>query len=354
MALDLEALTIRRIAVHTIPKRGDGKIAATPIYATLLTLLNPSGLDVFQKRITSALGKRSHGVELTIVDSQQDSFMQHAVKLMYVNDAQFLLDSKVLAKKLADIQASRDLAASKLLIIDGSIGEGQRKFLAVIKADLQDGFKDDDVSGAALLENLFLTPTQRLYKIGLLEEVVANPAEEDDLRDADDFKIHLFDHLISALETKSAAHYFYRQFLGSDILHSQKKITRDFYDLTIKYINASTVDRDTKFDLVDALRTELRSNRATIHSETFATDHMGEELQQGYLDFLAQNNFNYDNFSKDTEFIKGKLKRRQRMKFSHGVEISAPADSLTNLVSVQESNAQRTVLVINAAIESQE
>lgn len=354
MALDLEALTIRRIAVHTIPTRLDGKLAATPIYATLLTLLNASGLDVFQKRITSALGKRSHGVELTIVDTQQDSFMQLAAKLMYVNDAQFLVDSKVLAKKLADIQASRDLAASKLLIIDGNIGEGQRKFLAVIKADLQDGFRDDDVSGATLLENLFLTPTQRLYKIGLLEEVVANPADEDNLKDAEDFRVHLFDHLISALETKSAAHYFYRQFLGADILHSEKKITRDFYDLTIKYINASPIDRDTKFDLVDALRTELRSNRATIHSETFATDHMGEELQQGYLDFLAKNNFNYDNFSKDTEFIKGKLKRRQRMKFSHGVEISTPADSLTNLVNVQESNAQRTVLVINAAIESQE
>ncbi|OQW68679.1 MAG: hypothetical protein BVN34_08340 [Proteobacteria bacterium ST_bin12] len=354
MALNLEALTIQRIAVNTIPKRNEGRIPATPIYASLLTTLNQSGLDVFQNRITSALGKRSHGVELTIVDSNHNSFMQQAAKLMYMNDADYLLNSRVIATRLADVQASLDLAASKLIIIDGRIGEGQHRFLAVIKADLQDGFRDDNVSGAALLQNLFLTPTQRLYKIGFLEEVIANPNDEEGLKNSDDFRIHLFDHLITALETRNAAHYFYKQFLGADMLHSQKKITRDFYDLTIKYINAVPIDRDAKFDLVDALRSELKSNRTTIHSETFATDHMGEGLQQSYLDFLAQNNFNYDNFSKDTEFIKGKLKRRQRMRFSHGVEITTPADSLTQLVTIQESNAQRTILVINAAIESQE
>lgn len=354
MALNLEALNIQRIAVTTIPKRNEGRMPAVPVHASLLTRLDQSGIDVFQTRITSALGRRSHGVELTIVDSNQDSFMQQAAKLMYMNDEDFLSNCRTISKKLADIQASLDLAASKLIIIDGCIGEGQNKFLAVIKADLQDGFRDDNVSGAALLQNLFLTPTQRLYKIGLLEEVVSNQNDEDGLKNQDDFRIYLFDHLITALETRNAAHYFYRQFLGADMLQSQKKITRDFYELSIKFINSAPIDRDAKFDLVDALRTELRSNRATVHSETFATDHMGEDLQQEYLDYLTRNNFGHDSFSKDIEFIKGKLKRRQRMKFSQGVELSTPPDKLTSLVTIQESNAERTVLVINATIQSQE
>lgn len=102
------------------------------------------------------------------------------------------------------------------------------------------------------------------------------------------------------------------------------------------------------------MRTELRSNRATVHCETFASDNLEDEIQQSYLDFLTKSGFQTAAFSKDVEFIKGKLKKRQRIKFSHGVEISAPADSLHNLVTVQETNAQRTILIINASIESQE
>lgn len=91
-----------------------------------------------------------------------------------------------------------------------------------------------------------------------------------------------------------------------------------------------------------------------MHSETFGADNLDDAIQQDYLKFLAQSGFQAGAFSKDIEYIKGRLKKRQRIKFSRGVEISAPADSLHNLVIVQESNAERTVLIINASIESRE
>lgn len=228
MTLDLEGLTVERIAVHTIPKRNAGKQPGVPANAVRLTNLAPAGKNVFQLRITESLGKRSHGIELSIVDSSPQSFMQIGSELMYATDNDFLTTSQVFATQLARVQANLDLAASKLIVVNGRIGAGQRRYLAVIKADLQDGFADDDENGAALLQNLFLTPTQRLFKIGLLEEVVAEPVDEDGMRQEDNFKVHLFDHLVTTFETRNAAHYFYRQFLGSDMLHSQKKITRDF------------------------------------------------------------------------------------------------------------------------------
>lgn len=354
MALNLEGLTVERIVVHTIPKRSPGKMPGVPIYAPRLTNLAQAGKDVFQLRITESLGKRSHGIELSIVDFSPQSFMQIGSQLMYANDASFLSSSQAFANQLVRIQANLDLAASKLIVISGRIGLAQHRYVAVIKADLQDGFADDNVNGTTLLENLFLTPTQRLFKIGLLEEAIAEPVNDEGMRNEENFRVHLFDHLVTTYETRNAAHYFYSQFLGSDMLHSQKKITRDFFELSSKFINSSPVSQDRKFELLDALRTELRSNRATVHSETFAADNLDAVIQQGYLDFLAQNDFQAGAFSKDIEYIKGRLKKRQRIKFSHGVEISAPADSLHSLVTIQESNAQRTVLVINASIESQE
>lgn len=223
MALDLEGLTVERIAVHTIPKRNPGKLPAHPVYATRLTELAAAGKNVFQLRITDSLGKRSHGIELSIVDFMPQSFMQLGTKLMYANDNEFLSNSRVLADQLATVQAKLDLAASKLIVINGRMGASQHRYMAVIKADLQDGFADDNQNGATLLQNLFLTPTQRLFKIGLLEEVLAKPENEDGTHDEENFKVHLFDHLVTTFETRNAAHYFYRQFLGSDMLHSQKK-----------------------------------------------------------------------------------------------------------------------------------
>lgn len=164
--------------------------------------------------------------------------MQIGSQLMYATDVDFLTNSQTFANQLVRIQANFDLAASKLIVISGRMGLAQHRYVAVIKADLQDGFADDDENGTALLQNLFLTPTQRLFKIGLLEEVVAEPANDEGMRNEENFRVHLFDYLVTTFETRNAAHYFYSQFLGSDMLHSQKKITRDFFELSSKFINS--------------------------------------------------------------------------------------------------------------------
>jgi hypothetical protein len=59
-------------------------------------------------------------------------------------------------------------------------------------------------------------------------------------------------------------------------------------------------------------------------------------------------------FAKDTEYIKSRLRRRQKMTFQKGVELSAPADKLHELVAIQSADAEETIIMIHSTLESQE
>jgi hypothetical protein len=352
MALDLQDMTISKVVIHTVPIRTQERTPGAPVYAQTVIKLPAASAVTFQKRITDSLGKSSHGIEVSINDERAQSFFQAAAALMHAGDSDFLNDSRLLADKLAECQANRDLPASKLIIATGKCGSGKKRFLVAIKAELQDGFLESG-SSLAHLNELFLTPSQKLFKMAFLNEVVAAPAE-DGLFSKNNYTAHLFDHLMTALETKSAAYYFYASFFGAIIADSDKKKTRDFFDLTRQFINNAPIPREEKLDLLDALRVDLKGNSAIIHVEKFADQHMNESISQAYVDFMLEENFPRTAVTKDTEFIKARLKRRQKMRFHGGVEITAPPDEFNNLVTVQDEEAGKTTIIINSVIESVE
>ncbi len=350
--LDLSNMSIAKVVIHTVPERNDDRTPGLPIFAKSVIKLPKGSEATFQKRITESLGKTSHGIEVAIELDGAESFFNIAASLMHVDDENFLVDSQALANKLAQCQANRDLAASKLIIVSGKCGAGKKRFIVAIKAELQDGFTESN-DGLAHLNQLFLTPSQKLFKMAFLSEAVAAPAVRG-VFNKENYTAHLFDHLMTALETKNAAHYFYASFFGTSIADSDKKKTRDFFDFTREFINSSPLEREDKLDLLDALRLDLKGNSAIIKVEDFADQHMTEELADAYVEFMREKNFPTGAISKDTEFIKQRLKRRQKMRFGGGVEISAPPDEFNNLVTVEKETAGKTTIIINGTIESME
>lgn len=356
MSIDLTGLTIERLVVHHVYKRDSDKNPRTPRYGEILITLPDDAQDAFQQRITEALGHRSHGVEMAVCDSGEDSFFQAAAKVLHnSSEAEFIEATKQMAHGLAKVQSSKDLAASKLLIMLGRSGLSQTKYLAVIKAELQDGFSaDDEEDTISHINDLFLTPTQKLYKIGFLHQIVAEPAGEDGLYSPDKYKVFLFDHLLTSTESKEPAHYFYSEFLGFLQLVSDRKKTKFFYEYTREFINASEVDQEDKVALLEALRSELRNNKAILKTESFAKDYMTDEMKEEYLSYMTNKDFTADAFAKDVEFIKTKLGKRQRMRFNNRVEVSAPADKLHECVKVIEKTNEKTIVSITGTVVDQE
>lgn len=350
--IDLQVLTINRLVIHHINPRSSDKSYIPPTYGTQLVALPKSGLDMFTKRIAQALGHHSHGIQAQFDNTGPGSFFVDAVDLMDGNDELYFHTSKRVADTLAKAQQSKSLAASKLLVISGRTSKLQQPFCAVVKAELQDALAEKIEKGKTVVDYLteiFFAESQKLYKIGFVQKTNAM----GDKQNPEHFAIHLFDHLMTGTETRGAAFYFYKEFLGADVSASDRHLTRQFFEKTNEFLKSQKISPSKRIDLGEALRAELRSNNQTISVKSFGAAHFEPDLQTKYVDFMGKANFPKVAITKDTDYIKNRLKRRQKIVFTSGVMITTPSDQV-KLVTIQKIIGGSTQLTISGTIESQE
>lgn len=352
-----EGLSIEKIVAHRIFARKADKQSVAPKCSSKLVALDGQALDALQKRITEALGSRSHGVEMSIEKSSAESFFQNSAKMLHATDEDFIALSKIAAQSLTAAQNTPVIPGGVLTIISGRIGNDQLRFLAAIKAETQDGFRTEENAESVTmqyLKDLLLTPTQRLYKIGLIVEIATHKPTEDGYEPSN-FRAFLFDHLMTALETRKAAAYFYEAFLGMGIQSSAKKLTRDFFEFTKTFINTSQIEEDKKIELTEALRVELRSNAATVSARDFADRHLDGDLSKSYIEHMKNNGFPQNAVVKDNDYIKARLRKPRKLLFTSGVLLSGPADGFQELVKIMPTNDEGETLVrISGSIRSRE
>lgn len=350
-----EGLIINRIIVHRINIKDDNKQRVSPRLSSKLINIEGEGLDAIQSRITEALGSKSHGLEVSIEDVSEDSFFKIAAASMHINDEGFIENTKKLANKLTDAQLQTTSPGGLLAIVQGRITDNALPFLAVIKAETQSGFNTKEDIEHVFMEyiaELALTPHQKFYKLGFLAEIISE--KEPTIHN---YRAFLFDHLLTKTDTAKAATYFYNHFLGMSLHKSSKKLTEDFYTQTKNFINTAPVDKETKIDMHNALRVELLSNNTTLNVSDFANSHIPPEIKDEYVQFMRQNNFPEQSISKDIDYIKSKLKSRQKLVFSNDIWISIPpGDTAKELIKFDKStgNIEYTTIQIKGKFVKQE
>lgn len=352
-----EGLTIDRIIAHTVFARGKDKQMKAPHTSDLLIPMDRESRELIQIRITDALGSASHGIEVQIQKSDAESFMQRAAGMIHTDDAGYIDQSKNLAVRLAEAQTNPKWPGGVLIVISGKVGALQQPYVAVIKAEEDRGFNVEEKGGTVsltLIKRMLLSHTQRLYKIGILIEMNFQAPDGNSYAPAN-YRSFLFDHLLTSTETKAAAAYFYDAFLGMNIVGSSKYQTRTFYEETKKYINAMPVKPEDKYELLEALRTELRSNKGTISVATFAKEHMPADHAPNYVKAMKSSGLPEQAMNKDLEYIKAKLRRPRKVMFSTGVRIQVPADKdFKEHVEVSPQEGGYTVVRIKGVVEEQE
>ncbi|WP_339079058.1 nucleoid-associated protein [Pseudomonas sp. TMP9] len=351
-----DGVMIEHVIMHRIHPKSPEKELTDPTTSNKVITLSQPALDTLQKRIQHALGNKSHGIEMSIASTEADSFFQVASGMVHALKEDFIEESKGLAKSLSKAQLSTNAPGGMLVVIRGRVGEQTLPFVAVIKAEPQDGFRAKEHDGqvdAEYLSEILLTETQRLYKIGFLVEVASTPAGKDG-RSAGGYRAFLFDHLMTATETRSAAAYFYSGFLGMSIQASSKKLTQDFFEFTRAFIDTAPIPQDDKLDLHEALRTELKSQDATISVSAFATKHMPDPIRAEYSGFMSAKGFPENAINKDTGYIQAKLKRRRKYVFTNGVWLVTPPGEAKDMVEIDTTNDGETVVTIKGGLERQQ
>ena len=340
--------TINRIITHEIFQRNEEREIVPPIISTEITTLNADGTSELSARIVEAIGKDSKSVEMDINMIEQGSVYHYVNNIMNSStDGDFIEMSRNIAMNLAHAQTSRNLPGGILVVIDGTAGVNNNKYVAVIKAELQGGFQKAANNTIEFVRDLLLTPQQKLYKIGIfLESLGAN----------NNTRAFVYDYNMSRSQEHGIAVYFYDSFLGCSISHTDKYFTNRFYHETKNFIdNESVFSDDEIFDLHTHLYSYLKSETATLNITEFSNQYISEPAKRDLYNDYMQNIVGEEglnrSITKDISDIKTKLRMR-KVTFSNRVKISAPSDEFEANVRIVEETVDadgRISTIVNIA-----
>ncbi|MDN5079522.1 hypothetical protein O8C89_03190 [Aliarcobacter butzleri] len=339
-------LNISKIITHEIFKRDDQKQIVEPKLNDELTILNDDGLSILTERIVAAIGQDSKSIEMNIVNTGVDSTSKYVEDIFnQSNDDNFIQNSKNITNKLVQAQTSRSYPGGVIIILKGTSGYEESDLMLIIKAELQSGFKKSNNSTIEYVNDLLLTPQQKMYKIGAF------------LRKNNKTRAFVYDYNISKSEEQGLAQYFYGSFLGLEMLHTNKYFTSKFYYGTKEFINSlETISDENKYDLNTHLYSYMKSDTlTTISLKEFSDSYIaGADMKDAYISYMKKEVFKDDSFNrsitKDITDIKSKLKIR-KMVFTSGIKISGISDNFDNKVKIINQRKDKDGNIIDTTLK---
>lgn len=331
----VENLSVGRVVMHEVFQRTDGNAVIRPTYGTTLEALDGTAIEQFAMRITDALATQSKSIEMKVVKSGAGSLIDLGSQLVVAAETGFVNLSAQVADALADAQRSRAIPGGMLLVFDGTVGARNLPYFGVIKAEFQSGFRRSragSVPFTEFLDNIFLTPATRLYKLALFA------SDAIDVNRATAWRAFVFDSNITATKREGAAIYFYDGFLGCALPEDGKYETPKFFDLTREFVRQAVPDTELKRDLNDALFSFIKLDQnPTFTSQEFADTYLPLELRDSFRTFLQKKNFPVDRaVVRDVSEMANRLRRR-KYRFGTDIEFSVSPEAIrSEVVKIEE------------------
>ena len=308
-----------------------------PTYSNELEELSQEALIAFQLRMTDALSGQSQCLQMRVANHSAGSFIATANGTIGADDAEFLAGSKDIATKLAQAQLYRRIPGGMVVVFDGTTGAPAVPFVGVIKAETQAGFRRSEAGERIITEflnNIFLTPATKLYKIGIMLQVNAG------LGVPEGWKSFVFDSNISQSHRESAASYFYEGFLGCAMPSDGPYETARFFDLTKEFVRRADIDPERKRDLIDCLHVFVRDEQQpTFTAEQFSDRYLPDELKDAFTDYMEVKKFTPNAVVRDTSAMGNRLRRR-KLRFGTEIELSASPEALAEKVRIETFEAE--------------
>lgn len=333
----LQHMSISRIIIHQIYRLEPDGVRIPPTQNHEFTNFAPEALETFKARVISALGYDSKAVEMEIVNQENDGLPSIINDMINQENDDFAVSSYDIAKKLANAQQTKSIPGGIVVVFDGEQGPDRNHFLGIIKAEVHSGYekvKDPETKEISLkfVEELLLTPGTRLYKTAgfFKKSMPGNPSNNLN----DNWAVMVSDNQFSKVDGKTAAHYFYSDFLGCGYPQTSARTTKQFYDASKLFIENLDVSLTRKIELYNALTAYLKLETApTISAVTFAERYFDTDTQDAFTAHIRREGLPGTAFTKDLEHIKSKLRMR-KIRFNSNIKIIAPSDTFTELVEI--------------------
>lgn len=327
-----ENLNVTRVTLHHVFKRPPSGDRLPPVVGA--EVFRPSGevAQVLRQRLVTVLGSNTKSMAVDISKSAAGSTFQVCRLIADSDDEVLLIASARVANNLADAQTTQVPSEGFLFVICGSVGPQSQRFVALMKAEPQNGFSVQESGGISfsLLNNLVLTPASKLYKVGIFIEKDADRSNEDD---SGGWIAHLYDDNMTQANRQNASIYFYEAFLGCALPKDSAFRTKQLYDLTERFISTLEVEPEIQNDYKTALYSYLKLDKSTtISVDGFADTYFADDpvRMTKYKKFMQESDFPAAAFTKDIKDLSGVLKRRT-IKFPSGTRISGLASAFDKI-----------------------
>jgi hypothetical protein len=216
-------------------------------------------------------------------------------------------------------------------VFQGTVGFPEQRFFGIMKAEFQEAFLREANLQATFVDNLFLSPKARLYKVGIfIEEDRDAPLSPESL------SALVFDSNLSSRDRDGAATYFYSSFLGLGFSHDSAFLTRKFFEYSKQFIASSALGPEEKIDLFNGLTTYIKVDQSpNVQVSEFGERYLVGDLERQYCEFMNRQGFTEAAVPKDLSEVMGQLKIR-RMRFPRQIQLSGPAEARADLVTVRD------------------
>ena len=271
--LSFNSLDIKRAIIHKILERKPEHACSLVEETNVVIPFTPKMTLMLIERLLDAMGRKGKGFYLEIFDVAAGSFFLTCNNLNRKDDSEFIVASKHLATKLAGLQTQEIIPDSYLLFIeavDRTYKNGSPVYIA-IKTEPHAAFRHTG-NVVEVLEGLFLSPSQKLYKVGILfdDDNTESPYPNSA------YSGFLFDDQFGG--KSSLAKYFYEKFLGFSDKHNGALQSKIFHDLTHALI-MTKAPLDEREKLLDALKVTFVSDVSpTLRPNEFGEHYIEDPL----------------------------------------------------------------------------
>ncbi len=286
--IDFNNLVVRRLIIHTINPKQDGQDTASAEYSNEILEIEENVLTIIKVRLIDAAGRNSKAFELQIENSNPGSFYNLTANLNSLSNDDFINSSSRVADLLADSQRKTSIPGGYLIIMNCVENQTNLPVHIVIKAEPHEALQFSNTGGHSqvnVLQKVFLSPSQKLYKIGIIY------AKTDEVMENVNDQVGCFLYDDQFRTETHPAEYFYKDFLGFSVGENAKIQSQRFYDKTEKFILANISDIEAKSNLLSVLKTEFSTNEnPTVNPINFANTYIPTEngLRDHYISDVCQ------------------------------------------------------------------
>lgn len=348
--IQFNTLQIDRVIMHRILEKSMTEpmrqhVEVDPI--NRLVNLTDNIKELIRKRLMESCGRQGKAFELQIEKDEVGSCFDYVKDMHGMADNAFIQTSEDVATLLANAQDQKgSIPGGYFLLVDAHTMHNNtvHPVYIIMKAEKQEALSAVN-NGVEALKNVFLSPAQKMYKVGIFEQIsFAQPLTKDC------FTAYLFDSQFN--DGTALAEYFYKDFLGLTINGNSQVQTKMFYDKFCAVVDSEYKEQpELRNQCRDLLRAEMNNQQGNVNPREVINTIVPQNKRDVFISKVGNKYPN--NFVKDTTLIKTKIDNQSYF-VTKAIRLSAPTALFSNeVITITTDPENPTVKIIKIKTNGQ-